>query len=279
MRAGLVSIATVGIALLALAGCGSFPKPPSETAQLSFQQNEGADLSDPGNILAFAGPRTGLAGRTVKVSSLDDLKLARNEVVLTFDDGPIPRKTPAILDALDRHNVKATFLMVGDMARSYPDLVRKVAARGHSIGTHTQRHKNLAAIGFDAAIAEITQGRQSVEAALIPTGFPPAPFFRFPYLSDTPRLRQHLSARGVVVIDVDVDSKDYFVSSHDQVRQRTLAALERRGSGIILLHDLHQRTVDMLPKLLDDLHARGYKVVDLQPAQSPSDKILASLVN
>src|SRR5690606_23630598 len=106
----------------------------------------------------------------------------------------------------------------------------------------------------------------------------PAPFFRFPYLSDTPRLRQHLSARGVVVIDVDVDSKDYFVSSHDQVRQRTLAALERRGSGIILLHDLHQRTVDMLPKLLDDLHARGYKAVDLQPAQSPADQTLASLV-
>jgi peptidoglycan/xylan/chitin deacetylase (PgdA/CDA1 family) len=278
MRGRLVSVASVDAMLLALAGCGSFPKPPSQTAQLSYQETD-LDLSAPGNILSFVGPRTGLAGRTIKVTSIADLQLARNEVVLTFDDGPIPRKTPAILDALDRHGVKATFLMVGEMARSYPDLVRKVAARGHAIGTHTQGHKNLASVGFDAAVNEITQGRQSVAAALIPTGFTPAPFFRFPYLSDTPRLRQHLSSRGVVVIDVDVDSKDYFVSTRAQVRERTLASLEKRGSGIILLHDLHQRTVDMLPQLLDDLHSRGYKVVNLQPAQSPSDEILASLVN
>lgn len=228
----------------------------------------------------FPGPRTGLAGRTLRVNSIGDIRLARSEVVLTFDDGPVPGRTDAILAALDKRSVKATFLMVGSMARNHPALVRKVAARGHAIGSHTYNHPNLRSMSFDRALDEIAQGRQSVAAALIPTGMKAAPFFRFPYLSDTPALRRHLASTGVTVIDVDIDSKDYFVSSPDQVRARTMAALKARGSGIILLHDLHQRTVAMLPRLLDDLHAAGFKVVNLQPARgSVAGQLTASLTN
>lgn len=240
----------------------------SDAARTAFAEERPKDrsLAEPGNVLSFAGPRTGLAGRTLRVSAMSDIRLARNEVILTFDDGPVPGKTEAILDILDRHGVKATFLMVGSMARAHPAIARKVAARGHAIGSHTQNHKNLGKMSFDSAVEEIAQGRQSVAAALIPTTGKAAPFFRFPYLSDTPALRRHLAMNGIVVIDVDVDSKDYFPSSGDQVRDRTLAALERRGSGIVLLHDLHLRTVAMLPSLLDELHRRGFKVVNLQPA-------------
>lgn len=267
------------VALVALAGCAGYRPHEHAAARTAFAYENPQGLPDPANVLSFPGERTGLAGRTLKVSSLADIELYRNEVVLTFDDGPIPHNTPAILDALARHDVKATFLMVGSMARNHPDLVRQVAARGHAIGTHTQSHSNLGAIGFDRAVAEITQGRHSVAAALIPMGVEPAPFFRFPYLSDTPALRRHLAGSGVVVIDVDIDSKDYFVSTPDQVRRRTIAQLERRGSGIILLHDLHRRTVAMLPDLLDDLHRRGYKVVDLQPERPPAAELVAGLIN
>lgn len=275
----LVAVAAACAAMVALAGCAGYRTQHAPSGQLAFAYEAPSTLPDPENVLSFAGERTGLAGRTLKVASLADIKLYRNEVVLTFDDGPVPHKTPAILDALDRHDAKATFLMVGSMARSYPALVREVAARGHAIGTHTQSHKNLAGIGFDKAVAEITQGRQSVAAALIPMGVKPAPFFRFPYLSDTPSLRSHLARSGIVVIDVDIDSKDYFVSTPDQVRQRTMATLEKRGSGIILLHDLHKRTAAMLPDLLDDLHRRGYKVVNLQPDRQPATDLLAALTN
>lgn len=280
---GLSCLLAPILAVSVLSACTTTPPPDrNETTALGFAQPQPAraDLSEPGNIMSFAGPRTGLAGRTLKVDAIADIELHRNEVVLTFDDGPVPGKTDAILAALDKHDVKATFLMVGTMARSYPDLVRKVAARGHAIGTHTQNHPNLAGMSFDKAIDEIAQGRRSVAAALIPTGMKPAPFFRFPYLSDTPALRRHLALQGTVVIDVNIDSKDYFVSSPDQVRMRTLATLEARGSGIILLHDLHKRTVAMLPRLLDDLHARGYKVVNLQPARSMTGPLLsAALAN
>lgn len=222
-----------------------------------------------GGLLRVPGSAHGLAGRTLRIGSVSDIVLMRKEVVLTFDDGPVPGRTERILDALDRHGVKATFLMVGEMARNHPQMAREVAARGHSVGSHTHGHPNLAGMSFESAVAEIRRGETAIAAALQPGLHEQAPFFRFPYLAATTELRIHLAARGTVVIDVDIDSKDYFVSTPDQVRLRALNAIEKRGSGIVLFHDLHGRTAAMLPAFLDDLHARGYKVVHLAPGTPP----------
>lgn len=219
----------------------------------------------------------GLAGRTVTVGSVADLRLRKHEVALTFDDGPVPGRTPAVLDALDKAGVKATFLMVGQMARSYPGLVREVAMRGHTIGTHSQSHANLTQISPANAQAQIDSGIKNVSDALVPTRYRAAPFFRFPYLASTPALRRQLAARGITVIDADIDSKDYFQSSPEQVRQRTLARVEARGSGIILMHDIHARTGKMLPALLADLKERGYKVVRLVPNGRAENLLVSSL--
>lgn len=264
------------VACLSLGACQT--KPREEEPQRMAFAGERASLPKP-DVMSFPGPRGSLAGRTIRVSKPSDLILARNEVVLTFDDGPVPGKTPAILAALDRHRVKATFLMVGQMARSYPHLVREVSARGHTIGTHTQNHKNLGSVGFDAAVRDIEEGRRSVSAALGPSRNRDSGFFRFPYLSETSNLRSYLAGKGMVPIGVTVDSKDYFVSSPDQVRSRTLATLTARGSGIILFHDLHQRTVDMLPKFLDDLHARGFKVVHLVPGSRAGEELIVAALS
>lgn len=219
----------------------------------------------------------GLAGRTVTVNSIADLKLRSHEVVLTFDDGPMPGRTENILRALDNAGVKATFMMVGSMARAHPAIVREVAAHGHTIGTHTQSHANLAQLSVAAADAQIDGGIKSVSAALVPSMSRLAPFFRFPYLASTATLRGQLAARGIVVIDADIDSKDYFQSTPEQVRQRTLKRIEQRGSGIILMHDIHPRTALMLPRLLADLKARGYKVVRLVPGHGSRDVLVSSL--
>src|SRR5690606_1209001 len=119
--------------------------------------------------VALPAPSGSLAGRTIRVGRVSDIRLAPREVVLTFDDGPMPGKTARILDSLDRYGVKATFLVVGQMARAYPDLVRKVASRGHTIGSHTQNHKNLRSIGYTAAVDQIDQGRQSIASAMGPS--------------------------------------------------------------------------------------------------------------
>ena len=212
---------------------------------------------------AVASP---LAGRTIPVARYSDIVLRDKEVVLTFDDGPMPGKTHKILEALSDHGVSATFLMVGQMAKAYPKIAQEVAEAGHTIGTHTYRHANLRTMSEASAMAEIRKGAMSVAEALEPIGRRPAPFFRFPYLADTQRLRHDLASEGIVAIDVDIDSKDYFRDAPATVRERTLRTLAKHGRGIILMHDIQARTAAMLPGFLADLEKRGYKVVRLVPA-------------
>lgn len=214
----------------------------------------------------------GLAGRTIEVASLSDIRLRDKEVVLTFDDGPMPKKTERILATLDEFGVKGTFLMVGEMAKAHPDIARMVARSGHTIGSHTYRHPNLRSLSFQAAIEEIEKGKNAVSHATNED----VGFFRFPYLSDSSRLRSWVAANGMVVLDVQIDSKDYFSDSPAAVATRTMNALRAHGHGIILLHDIHNRTAAMLPALLTQLKEEGYKVVSLKHAHAPS-LLMASL--
>lgn len=260
------------IAGLVVAGCAFKPKPVTQFSTerpitaASYQADSPLIFRPQNPQPEYQPPyfsNSGLAGRTMYASSIRDIHLRSKEVILTFDDGPAPGKTERILSALDRHGVKATFLMVGHMAKAHPALAKRVAREGHAIGSHTYDHANLANVSFSAALENIRRGERAVRAA---TGGEVA-FFRFPYLSHTTKLRNHLASRGTVVLDVDVDSKDYFKVSPARVVEQTMKRLDAKGSGIILLHDLHNRTATMLPTLLRRLKADGYKVVNLQPSR------------
>lgn len=265
-------VISVVLAGASLAGCA---KPPSDHSVVSSYQAE-APLST-GSILPASKPisqqplpqrifgATSLAGRTLALANTTDIILRPGEVVLTFDDGPRPGKTTEILATLDDFGVKATFLMLGSAAQAYPRLAQQVALRGHTVGSHTYNHVDLSTLSRQAAIDEIARGEQAVSLALAGVGQAPSPFFRFPYLSQTGFLRTNLVMGNVVVLDVDIDSKDYFKDTPETVARRTLERLDARGSGIILFHDIHQRTVDMLPAFLTELQARGYSVVRLAP--------------
>ncbi|UWU29720.1 polysaccharide deacetylase family protein [Rhizobium sp. WSM1274] len=207
----------------------------------------------------LAGPHH-LAGRILEVSSLADLKLQDKEVILSFDDGPIPGRTDKVLAILDQFGVKGAFMMVGEMAEMHPALARKVAQDGNTIGSHTYDHANLSSLTFDAAMAEVIKGELAVTKA---TGTDVS-FFRFPYLAESHRLRAAIAMRDMVVMDVDIDSKDYFTTTPVSITQRTMNLLHKRGRGIILMHDIHKRTATMLPTLLSKLEAEGYKVVTLK---------------
>ena len=206
-----------------------------------------------------------LAGRTLAVASSADIILQPGEVILTFDDGPRPGKTNRILTTLDDFGVKATFLMLGSAAKSNPQLAQQVAENGHTVGSHTFSHVDLTTLTRQEALDEIAKGEHAVSLALSGAGQVMSPFFRFPYLSQSGFLRTNLLHGGVVVLDVTIDSKDYFKDTPDVVAARTLARLDARGGGIILFHDIHQRTVDMLPIFLAELEQRGYSVVRLVP--------------
>jgi peptidoglycan/xylan/chitin deacetylase (PgdA/CDA1 family) len=185
--------------------------------------------------------------------------LQPKEVVLTFDDGPMPWITRSILDTLDRYCTKATFFSVGRMAIAYPETLREVMARGHTLGTHTWSHPlNLRAQPIDRSVAEIERGFAAVAAA---AGQPIAPFFRFPGLSDSGPMLSHLQSRGVATFTVDVVSNDSFIPSVERLTRETLAKVENRQGGIMLFHDIKAVTAKALPGILDALVARGYKVV------------------
>jgi peptidoglycan/xylan/chitin deacetylase (PgdA/CDA1 family) len=188
--------------------------------------------------------------------------LEPGEVVLTFDDGPVPATTRPILAALAAQCTKATFLMVGRMAKAYPEVVREVAAAGHTVGTHTWSHPNLATMASPRIKGQIEMAIAAVQEA---ADMPIAPFFRYPYLSSTGSSVAYLKGRNIAQLAVDIDSFDYLVRIPQRMVRGTMLRLKAKGRGIILLHDIHVSTAKALPDLLARLKADGYKVVHLQP--------------
>ena len=199
------------------------------------------------------------------------LALADNEVVLTFDDGPLPGATERVLDALRDACTEATFFIVGRMATAYPDVLRREDAEGHSLGTHTWSHPvSLSHLPYASAARQIDRGIVAVTAIL---GHPPAPFFRFPGLGDTRALRVKLAAADIAVFSADVVGSDWTGISSDQIRRNVLRGLREHHGGIVLLHDIKKATARMLPELLKDMKAAGYRIVHIVPANVVAGEI------
>lgn len=202
--------------------------------------------------------------------------LAPKEVVLTFDDGPLPRITRSILDTLDRFCTKATFFPVGRMAAAYPALTREIAERGHTIGSHTWSHPNLARLRPERAHAQIEAGFAAVALA---AGQPIAPFFRFPGLNDSSGLLDHLQRRGIAAFTVDVVSNDSYIADPGRLIDRTLQQAHARNGGILLFHDIKVVTARALPTILRELRADGFSIVHLRPKAPyiPDESDIAAL--
>src|SRR5437868_3017417 len=180
----------------------------------------------------------------------ETLPLADKEVVLTFDDGPLPPYTSRVLETLAAECVKATFFMVGRQARAYPDMVRRVYNEGHTVASHSQTHPRIfTRLPMAAAENEIDQGRASVAAALGDERAA-APFFRFPGLGRSDAIEEYLAAHGLMTWSADFLADDWRHITAQQVLARALDRLERRGKGVLLLHDIQPRTALALPVLL-----------------------------
>jgi len=187
--------------------------------------------------------------------------LMLKEVVFTFDDGPWPGNTRAVLEALAAHCTKATFFPIGKHALWHPEILKEVAAQGHTIGSHTWSHANMAKLKGDKVKDELEKGFSAIKVAL---GTPPQSFFRFPFLKDPKEAMEHLSKRNVAVFSHDLDSFDFKIKKPDEVIKSVMNKLEKKGKGIILMHDLQTSTAQAMPELLGRLKAEGYKVVHMR---------------
>ncbi|KIZ42738.1 MULTISPECIES: polysaccharide deacetylase family protein [Rhodopseudomonas] len=193
--------------------------------------------------------------------------LRDKEVVLTFDDGPWPVNTPSVLKTLAEQCTKAIFFPIGKHATYHPEILKQVAAAGHTIGAHTWSHANLSnkKLSEQQRKDEIEKGFSAVKWAL---GSPPSPFFRFPALRHPPEMVTYLGTRNIAIFSCDLDSFDFKARNSKQVVDTVMKKLDKLGKGIILMHDFQAHTAQALPDLLRQLKAGGYKVVQMK-AKAP----------
>lgn len=219
--------------------------------------------------------------RTIKVSpknaflvGVDNharLGLRKKEIVLTFDDGPRAGITEPILRALAEECVLATFFAMGRSVREFPHLLARAAKEGHTIGTHTQSHPLLTKRNNDGVAAEVRRGIVSAELALEGSGHKLSNFFRYPYLARSKRTDKIVKGMGLVGFHMNIDSWDWKDQTPEEMLQTTLRRTRGEGSGIVLFHDIQQKTAIALPKYLRTLRQEGYKIVHLIQGESDFD--------
>ena len=236
---------------------------------IAAQPAKSADC--PGNPDALGTSRTLVVDpkahpRIGTMQYAETLPLEDREVVLTFDDGPLPRYSNQILETLASHCVKATFFLVGRQAQANPEGVRKVRDGGHTVATHSQSHPTgMHRLSIEAAMQDIDEGIASVSAAL-GDGSAPAAFFRIPGLARAEGIEDYAASKGLQIWSADFPADDWRPVSSLRVYDLAMQRLEAKGKGILLLHDIQARTVAALPKMLQQLKARGYRIVHVVPA-------------
>ncbi len=197
------------------------------------------------------------------------LPLEPKEVVLTFDDGPWPRTTSRVLDALKRECVHATFFLLGRNATAHPELARRALAEGHTVAHHTYSHPLLRRMSLERAEAEIERGFAAVDSALYGAAHraPITPFFRFPGFAYNKAVLDRLAQRGITVFGADLWASDWRRMTPRQEIRLVMERLKAANGGILLLHDTQPHTAAMLPELLREMKRGGYRVVHVVPAR------------
>src|SRR3954452_18510644 len=246
-------------------------KPPAASAPVPVQPKS-----------ACANPNSLGASRTVAIGTtgapgfgFEHFKhldfLQDKEVVLTFDDGPWPNNTPAVLKALADECTRGVFFAIGKHATYHPEILKQVAAAGHAVGAHTWSHVNLnnKKMTEQQVKDELEKGFSAVRMAL---GAQPAPFFRFPQLQHNPAAMAYLGGRNVAMFSTDLDSFDFRANNPEQIVTTVMAKVDKLGKGIILMHDFQKNTAEALPALLRRLKAGGYKVVQMK-AKAPLETL------
>lgn len=194
-----------------------------------------AGLLAGGYAYAAMWPTSQIFGATL-IAAVDS-DPARHTVALTYDDGPSPRNTHALLDALAEHNVQATFFLIGEHVRKYPDLARRVAAAGHVIGNHTTMHPNLARKSATRVLQELTHCQQTIEDVL---GVTPV-LFRPPYGGRRPDVLRTARSLGLIPVMWNVTARDWEPVGADGILRRVGAGIaknrKRYMCSNILLHD------------------------------------------
>lgn len=194
-----------------------------------------AGLLTGGYAYAANWPTSQLFGKTLITGP--DATDGKHHIALTYDDGPSPRNTPALLDALAARNIRATFFLIGEHVRKQPDIARRVAAAGHVIGNHTTMHPNLAKQNAQRITEELGRCQKTLQDTL---GVE-AKLFRPPYGARTPSALKIARSMGLTPVMWNITAKDWEPIGAPAIQSRIDAGIEKnrrshRASNV-LLHD------------------------------------------
>jgi len=202
----------------------------------------------------FAGPRQDLAEKIL---------------ALTFDDGPDPRKTPRVLDALRERGAKATFFVLGHRVAKHPDIVRRMVDEGHVVGSHSWSHP------FETTPEQARDELDRTHKAIRDACGVEATWFRPPYGIFTGNFEAYAKVRGYRTILWSVDTQDW--KTMDVATTVQVAGEKTRRGDVVLMHDIHQPTVDAVPALLATLARRGLSSVTIAELLEPRRGMRAAL--
>ena len=207
-------------------------------------------------------------GRTIEINSeslpLTEL-LQPQEVLLTFDDGPHPKRTDAMLDLLNAHCIKAIFFLRGDNALKYPEQVRRQAAEGFLQGGHSVKHDHLTELAPEVARADIQQSLENIAAAFESPAAHRPYLFRFPYFESNEDLDGYLASQGLIAVGANVSSMDWAFNTPEDIVDHVMNSLKDTGNkGVILLHEPFPYTLAATEALINDLIAENYRFVSVK---------------
>ena len=178
-------------------------------------------------------------------------------IALTFDDGPGPY-TAHLLDILNQHDTKATFFLIGSKVSAQADVLRRMHAHGHQLGNHSWSHPELPKLPVNQIASEIDRTNDAIKQA---AGVTPA-ILRPPYGAVNSAVLEQLRLRGMSSILWSVDTRDWADRNSDIVCSRAVAGAH--PGAIILMHDIHQTSVNAVPCILNALKQQGYSFVTIQ---------------
>lgn len=176
-------------------------------------------------------------------------------VSLTFDAAWGNEDTNKLIDILGSYRVKATFFVVGDWARKYPESVKALFDAGHEVMSHSDKHKHMTRLTREEIVADINTSRDAIEAV---TGARPT-LFRAPYGEYDDKLITTLRSMEMETIQWDVDSLDWKDLSAQEIQKRVLSKV--KAGSIVLFHNAALHTPEALPGIIEALLRDSYQIV------------------
>lgn len=189
------------------------------------------------------------------------------QIAFVFDDGGVnlsPERTDQLLDILKTARVHATFFQTGQSVRENPYLTRKIAAKGHTVASHSMTHTALSRIGLMEAFKDIDKGQEEVTAC---TG-QEVPFIRLPFDASNDELNQYLRQKKITVFYENISAHDWQITDTSELYDQIIKSVEREKGGILLLHENNAASLIVLPYLLEELRTRGFSSVVFTPGST-----------